>query len=82
MIAMDPCVRLSSLFDYPIVTRSWRRTNVDENLCRFGLLWWAYDWVRSHTNDPLLILTPLGALPQREEDSQCCVLGGDCRVVP
>lgn len=59
VVAMDPCVRLYQLFDYPVVERSWKRSNRDQTLVRFGLMWFAYDWVRQHSKDPLLILTPL-----------------------
>jgi len=42
-IAYSPDVTIDQLFDAPICATTWKRTNKDVNLIKFGLLWKAYD---------------------------------------
>ncbi|KAJ4841101.1 hypothetical protein Tsubulata_037186 [Turnera subulata] len=42
-VCMNPESPLDGWFDIPICSRTWKRTNFDSNLFKFGLLWKAYD---------------------------------------
>lgn len=42
-VAMSELLSIEQLFDAPICATTWKRTNVDNNLVKFGLLWKVYD---------------------------------------
>lgn len=58
--ALSPDVSIDELLDGPVFTRTWKRSEVDENLIRFGLVWKLYDmgagWNLSTT--PQYVLSP------------------------
>lgn len=42
-VALSPEVSIDSLFDAPICATSWRRSNLDSSIFKFGLIWKLYD---------------------------------------
>jgi len=72
-VALDPWVKLGSLFDGPVCTTTWQATEKDETLLRFGMLWKMYDLVRRlgfGYRPPILSSDPSG------EQSPGWLLGG------
>lgn len=59
-LSLDP--PLQAFFDAPVLETSWRRSNKNEMLIRFGVLWRLYDTVHQDPNWRPGILTPLGNL--------------------
>jgi len=41
--ALSEEVTISQLMEVPMCSKSWRRTNEDQNLIKFGLIWKCYD---------------------------------------
>ena len=43
-ILLSPEKPLSEYFDAPMCSVSWKRSNFDVSIVKFGLLWKTYDW--------------------------------------
>lgn len=58
--ALDQFVSIDELMKAPVCTRSWKRSQVDENLIRFGLIWKLYDMGAGWdiTTTPQYLLSP------------------------
>jgi len=42
-VALAPCPSIKELFDAPMISTSWKRSNFEPEMVKFGLLWRCYD---------------------------------------